>query len=310
VQRALTTVTLLGLLVATAAAFVITEHLKQIKSPVYGTQVSKIMSPVCNCATSKASISFRLRHRDHVTVSIVNAGGGTVATIRSNVVVPPKHRVTFLWDGRTDEQAIAADGAYYPEVHLANARRTLRFPNRIVVDTKAPDVLSASAGGHGVFFPGGGRTISIDYALGERAHAAVYLGGRRIILGRATRLHGKVVWTGMLDRAPVEPGRHVLSVGAVDLAGNETPVAARKRVTVVIRYIVVSPARISVRSGKRISVRVDTKAKRYTWRLGHRHGTRQKPLLQLPAPSTPGTYRLVVSEDGHSASTLVRVRAK
>jgi len=41
-QRVLTTVTLLGLLVATAAAFAITEHLKLIKSPVYGTLVSKV----------------------------------------------------------------------------------------------------------------------------------------------------------------------------------------------------------------------------------------------------------------------------
>ena len=40
-QRLLTTATLVGLLVATAAAFAITERLKLTKSPIYGTRVSR-----------------------------------------------------------------------------------------------------------------------------------------------------------------------------------------------------------------------------------------------------------------------------
>jgi len=42
-QRVLTTVTLLGLLVATAAAFVITEHLKLTKSAHFGPVVPKVL---------------------------------------------------------------------------------------------------------------------------------------------------------------------------------------------------------------------------------------------------------------------------
>ena len=73
-QRALSTIVLLGLLLASAAAFAITEHLKLIKSPIYGPLVTvggkpaKVFSPVCNCATGTAKISFKLRHRDSVTV--------------------------------------------------------------------------------------------------------------------------------------------------------------------------------------------------------------------------------------------------
>jgi len=47
-QRVLTTVTLLGLLVATAAAFAITEHLKLVKSDVAGVEIPlKVFSPIC-----------------------------------------------------------------------------------------------------------------------------------------------------------------------------------------------------------------------------------------------------------------------
>ena len=55
---------------------------------------------------------------------------------------------------------------------------------------------------------------------------------------------------------------------------------------------------------------VETASKRYTWRLGHRHGERRGKRLRLRAPTTPGTYRLVVTENGHAATAVVRVRAK
>ena len=87
-QRVLSTVVLLGLLLASAAAFAITEHLKLIKSPIYATQVTnergrplKVFSPVCHCTTDKAVISFKLRHPDSVTVTIVDSHGDVVDTV-------------------------------------------------------------------------------------------------------------------------------------------------------------------------------------------------------------------------------------
>ena len=68
-QRLLTTAILVGLLVATAAAFAITERLKLAKSPIYGTQISKTgFSPTCGCARGQANISIKLRRADNVTV--------------------------------------------------------------------------------------------------------------------------------------------------------------------------------------------------------------------------------------------------
>jgi hypothetical protein len=303
-QRVLTTVTLLGLLVATAAAFAITEHLKLIKSPLFGTQVSKVLSPVCDCPTRQAIVRIKLRHTGRVTVIIVDGHGHKVATIAPNVLVrghTPQH---FPWDGQTDAGRQAPDGVYYPWVELPH--RTFRFTNKITLDTKPPQVLSATRL-KPVLLAGPGRSIAIRYAFSEPAHALVYLNGRWIILGRRSGLQEKIKWDGRLDHRPLPAGRYVLSIGAQDLAGNETPAAQRKHVAVVVRYVELTPKLITVGSRGRIKVHVETAARRYKWRLGQRHGERRGKVLRLRAPSTPGTYRLVVGEPGRSATAVVRV---
>lgn len=317
-QRVLTTVTLLGLLVATAGAFAITEHLKLEKSPLYAVQVSAgaapplhrgqpvVISPVCNCATSVARIGIRLRHPDRVTVTIVDKDGHTVATVANDRLLAAHSPQHFPWDGRTDSRALVPDGVYYPSVHLANARHTFQFANKITVDTQPPTVRSAT-GLKAVLLAGPGRSVAIKYEFSEKAHALVYLGRRRIIVGRKSRTQAKIKWTGRLDHRPLRAGTYVLSIGARDLAGNETPAAMRKNITVVVRYVELTPQRITVGSGGRIRVHVETAARHYKWRLGKRHGERRGKVLRLRAPTTPGTYRLVVGEPGQSATAVVRV---
>jgi len=219
-QRVLTTVTLLGLLVATAAAFAITEHLKLIKSPIAGTQVSKVISPVCRCADSKALIQIRLRHADHVTVTILDSNLHKVATVASRESVPRGTPHQFFWDGRTAAGTNAPDGVYRPEVQLVGARHTFLLPNRILLDTTTPKVLSAS-GGDGVLFPGSGRSLAIRYAFSEPANAVVYLGKRQIIRGRPTREHANVKWAGKVEAARLPRG-HTSSRSA-----HATPPATR-----------------------------------------------------------------------------------
>ena len=60
-QRLLTSAALVALLVATAAAFAITERLKLTKSAIYGTNVSKTFSPTCACKSKRADVAFVLR---------------------------------------------------------------------------------------------------------------------------------------------------------------------------------------------------------------------------------------------------------
>ena len=310
-QRVFTTVTLLGLLVATAAAFAITEHLKLIKSPIYGTEVSnrdgvptKLFSPVCQCANSAARLTIRLRHHDHVTVTIVDAEDRQVATIASDESVGARAPQHFVWDGRMADGTQAPDGVYHPWVSLSHARHTYRFTNKIILDTTPPKVRAASVG-DSTLCAGPSRTVAISYSFSEKAHAVVYLGRRKIIVGRETQQ--PVKWGGTVGGKPLPAGTYVLSVGGQDLAGNETPAAERTSLKVDVRYVELSPGRIAVRSGTPFRVHVKTAARHYTWRLGQRHGSRRGKSLRLRAPTTPGTYRLVVTAEGQGRTAVVRV---
>jgi hypothetical protein len=318
-QRVLTTVTLLGLLVATAGAFAITQHLKDERSPLYAVQVSAgatpdgrrglpvVISPVCNCSTSVARVGFELRHPEHVTVTIVDSDGNTVATRINDHLLGGHTAQHVVWGGRTDSGAVVPDGVYYPSITLG--RHTFKLANKITVDTKPPLNVSQPTVLKPVLLAGPGRSVAIKYSFSEPAHALVYLGnGRRpIVVGRRTRLTDKIKWNGRLHHRPLPAGTYVLSIGARDLAGNETPVRERQQIAVELQYIVLSPGRISVRSGRPFNVHVETASRHYTWRLGQRHGERRRKTLRLRAPSTPGTYRLVVAQNGHTATTVVRV---
>lgn len=294
---------------ATAAAFAITEHLKLIKSPISGALVTKAFSPVCGCATDKASIQIKLRHSDWVTVTIEDSSRHMIATIVTHVHRPKKYS-TFFWNGRTDAGTVVKSGTYQPQIKLANARRTILLPNQIQVDTTAPKVLSASDG-KGVLVPGALHTIAIHYAFSEDAHPVVYLGGRQIIRGRHSRPRSTIKWNGRRDGATLPPGRYVLQIGALDLAGNETPPSERKRVVVTLRDIALAVKEVRVRAGARFAVRVKAAVPTYTWRLAGAHGTSHAGLLRLRAPSRHGRYALVVVGEHHRrASAVVVVRRR
>ena len=307
---------LLGLLLASAAAFAITEHLKLIKSPIYAPQVTnvygvkmKVFSPICHCALDKAEISFRLRHRDSVTVKIVDSHGNVVDTLATDRSERKGVLATFPWNGRTTTGVAANGSVYRPQVHLSNDRRTIVMPNKIAVDTSPPRVIAASDGA-GIVVPGVRHGIAIHYTLGEKAHASVYVRGRRVVLGRRSATSGKVGWNGKAGGKTLPPGRYVLEVGAVDLAGNETPPAGRKRVVILIRPIALGAVPSHVKPGAGFTVKVRTGAPHYTWRFAGEHGTATNKLLRLHAPAHRGRYRLVVSEHGRSATAVVIVGPK
>jgi hypothetical protein len=308
-QRVLSTVVLLGLLLATAAAFAITEHLKLIKSPIYHPIVTKKFSPICHCATDRAEISFKLRRSDSVTVTIVS-GGSIVDTLATDAKVQKNVAVTFPWDGQTPTGVANNGTVYQAQVELKNDKRTILMPNRIVIDTAPPTVLSASDD-PGLLIAGGTHGVGIQYDFSEKAHVAVYVGGRRVLFGRRTRPRGAVKWNGGAGGKTLPPGRYVLAIAGVDVAGNETPPAERKRLVVRIRYIALSatsPIHTAARAS--FTVKVRTAAARYTWRFAGAHGTAKEKLLHLRAPASRGRYRLVVSAHGYSATAPVIVGRK
>jgi hypothetical protein len=308
--RLLSTATVLGLLIATAAAFAITERLKLEKSPITGTFVSSAFSPVCGCARNKANISVKFRKKDTVTVTVLTAGRKPVRTLVEGTPVQ-RGRNIFRWDGKTDAGSQAPDGNYRVEIHLADAHRTILLPtpqNTIELDTKTPVVIPKA--NRTAFSPDGDHqadSVTIHFTLSEPAHVLVYLGDRLLIRSRSHTTAGSVTWSGKTDAHLHPPGTVTLSIGAVDLAGNAIPAAQRAQVQVTIRYITLANRRITAAAGKRFEIGVSTDARRYGWLLGSRHGFAHGPVLRLRAPKQPGRYVLFVTEHGHSDRAVVTV---
>jgi len=309
-QRLLTTTILVGLLVATAAAFAVTERLKLTKSPLMpGTRVSKVFSPACSCARSRANIRIKLRRADLLTVTMLDARKQPIRTLVDGV--DARRGLSFFhWDGRTDGNVVARDGTFYAEVHLASQHQTIVLPNRIELDTTKPLVKNVTLN-RDEFSPdedGQADHVRISYDLSKPAHVLVYLDGHRILLTHAHQASGSVTWKGNAQGLQLPPGAYTLEVGARDLAGNSTPLADRWRVHVRIRYIQLATHRIVATAGERFVVGVSTDASRYSWRLGRRKGFASGPVLRLRASDRRGRYTLTVTERGHSERAAVIVR--
>jgi hypothetical protein len=309
-QRVLSTATLVGLLVATAAAFAITEKLKLVRSPVTDVFVTKTFSPVCRCGHAHALVQIRLRHADTATVNVLDAHGQSVRVLAD---AAPARRGwnTYRWNGLNDLGGLLPNGTYEVELHLARERSTiiLPVPHRIALDTKAPRVVSFTVR-RGTFSPDGDHqsdTARIRFRLSEEGRALLFLDGRQVLKTYWHPIAGVLSWNGAVPGRRLPPGTYTLEFGAVDPAGNVTPPSQRVALRLTIRYIKLANARIDAAAGKRFAIGVSTDAKRYMWRLGARRGVASGPLLRLRAPARPGRYTLTVTEHGRSDRAAVIV---
>jgi hypothetical protein len=311
-QRVLTIAILVGLLIATSAAFVVTERLKLEKSPISGTRIAPKdgFSPICGCDRSSVTVRVRLRRSDRVTVRILDSHRHTVRLLVDGKALR-RGFASFRWDGHTDVGARAPDGTYNAQIHLAAQHQTIVVPNPIVLDTVVPKVLDVKASPP-VFSPDGdfqADRVRLRYTLSKPAHALLYVNGERLTVTRTHRPTGELRWSGTIDGAVVPAGAYRLEVGATDLAGNSTPPAGRFYVDVRVRFIELASHRITaVRAGRRFSIGVSTDALRYRWQLGKRKSVAHGSLLVLHAPTKPGRYTLTVREHGHADRATVIVR--
>lgn len=283
----------LALLGATAAAFAFTERLKLERSPITGTKVDKVFSPVCECARDVAVISFVLRRPETVTVDILDPGGEPIRTLVRKRREPPG-RVSYVWDGRDERDRIVEEGIYRPRVELERHGRTIVLPNPIRVDRTAPVIRLLQVYPR-VFSPDGdgrGDRVTATWASDERARGMMLVDGRRRVISRFRRTQGRLVWFGRIDGKPVRPGTYELRLRGVDRAKN---LSSRTRaVEVRVRYVELVRDRIEVAAGRRFAVRVSADARTFRWLFAGRRGVGGGAVLRLRAPDTPGTYPLYV----------------
>jgi FlgD Ig-like domain len=307
VARIASTVLVVALLAATAAAFALTQGLKLQKSPISGTQVPlRVFSPVCECDTDAAPVSFVLREADRVDVEIVD-GDLVVRTIEEGRSYP-RGRVTVEWDGRDDSGEVLPEGEYQPRVRLAGAHQTITMPNPIRIDVTPPAIQDVSVSPL-VFSPDGdGRAdrVVVRYRLNEEGRGMLFVNDRRRVYTRFPRTEERMVWTGKLRGRAQRPGTYALQVGARDRAGNraeQTP-----PVPVRLRFVALGRERIPAVAGRRFAVRVSSDAERVRWTLGGRSGFAAPGTLRLRAPLQKGRFTLTVTANGRAARAAVLVR--
>lgn len=306
--RIASTVLVVALLAATGAAFALTQGLKTELSPIYGTDVAPVFSPLCGagCDTREASIAFKLRRNDRLDVSIVK-GNEVIRTIESGRRYGAGP-VEISWNGRDDAGKLVPEGEYQPRVRLHDDRRVITLPNPIRVDVTPPRIERISST-RLVFSPDGDRRVDrvlFRYRLNEPGRAMLVVDGKRVWLTRFPRERDVLIWNGKADGRSMRPGRYTARIAAFDPAGNAS--AQSKPFPIVLRYVTLGRDRITVPAGRRFAVRVSSDARTVRWELGRRVGVARPGTLRIRAPLQKGQFTLVVSANGHSTRAAVFVR--
>lgn len=298
----------LALLGATAAAFAITERLKLERSPITGTRVDHVFSPVCECARDVAVVSFVLRRRETVTVDVLDKTGRSVRTLVMRRR-EPAGRVSYTWDGFDNDGRVVPEGIYRPRVQLKRNGRTIVLPNPIRVDTTAPRITLARVFPRKFSPDGDGKRdrVTAAYRIDERAGAVMLVDGRQRVQSKFRRVQGNLVWYGRINGRTVSPGTYEIRMRAVDRAGNRS--LRTRAVPVRVRFVELSRDRIKAVAGKRFSVRVFADARSYRWLFAGRHGVGKREVLMLRVPEQPGAYTLYVTVGSHAAKAAVDVIA-
>ncbi len=114
VRRAATLVFALTVVVA-AAAFLITQRVKHLPTPIVRFEVG----PTVRVPGGRERIAVQLASPDSVDVKIVNGEGRSVATIASAVPLTASQTLVMRWDGRegTAGVHIVASGPHTVRVH-------------------------------------------------------------------------------------------------------------------------------------------------------------------------------------------------
>jgi hypothetical protein len=312
VARVLSTATVLGLLVASALAFAITERAKVTRSPIASTQVTKVFSPKATDAGDRfAEVRFRLRTPERLTVWIEDAHGTNVRTVLHTRTERSGAKLDLQWDGFADNGFLQPDGVYRPVVKLENSHRTIVLPNPIRLDTAPPRIvvpkplhplLSPDGDGHGDVF-------RVHYRISERAHALLFVrvgsAQQQVEYTRTQKPAGELEWNGKVKGDALRPGSYLLSVAAQDVAGNRSrpyPFAVAN-----VRYVSLGRKRVVVKPGSRFALRVSADAPTVSWRLHGRTGVAKPGTLHFRAPRSHGVFFLYVFVGNHAARCAVVV---
>ena len=304
--RIASTVLVVALLAATTAAFALTQGLKNQPAWIFGTDVDKVFSPVCECDSKTATIAFKLREADRLDVSIVDDSERVIRTIERDRAYE-QGPVEIEWDGRDDAGKVLPEAEYEPRIRLRDDRTTYTLPNPIRIDVTPPR-LERVAVRPKVLSPDGDRRgdrVTFRYRLTEPARGMLFVNGKRRGLKLFHRAEDSIVWNGKVKGRALAPGSYSARLSAFDSAGNVSERSGP--IQVVIRYVALGRNRIIATAGARFALRVSSDARRVRWSLGGRSGFARPGTLRLRAPLQKGRFTLTIAANGHATRAAVFV---
>lgn len=292
-----------ALVVATVAAFFVTQHLKVTTPLIAGAPapdpawINPLDGVTCGPPDKRVNhrvmrISFYLLHRsDDVDVDIVDPGGAIVATLATDVYMrggAHPVRTLFTWDGREDDGQIAPDGAYYIRVTLLHQGRTVEIanaggtPEPVMVRTVAPDPVVTGVS-PSTIPRSGAMSVVIHYTGDEGRAGTVRLyrtglaGGPKLIKSFPTPWNGaSVVWNGTVrGERPAPQGTYLIGLDVTDEACNTgrfppvmpPPAGSTRHAGVTVQYLAASPPLTPVAPAARALVTVQAAQRGYSWSL-------------------------------------------
>ncbi len=320
-----------ALVVATVAAFFVTQHLKVSTPLISGmpAPAPAVINPVSGVSCGPAGkrvnhrqtfITFYLQHQaDQVAVSIVDPSGTVVRTLSTSYHMgigrrnPPGQ---FLWDGREDNGRVAPDGTYYYRITLLGQGRTIELtgkpitvstvPPRPVVNGVSPALISPPGSPVTIHYTGAGSQVGV-----VRVYRTDLPGSPRLVKSfRLGKRGTTTTWDGLINRRPPPAGTYLIGLDVTDSACNvghfppTNPPApgSTAHAGLTVRYLVAQPPLSAVPAGTSAMVFVDSRRRPYRWALravgrravlAHGGGSNVALSVHLPAAGA-GVYELAI----------------
>ena len=123
---------------ATFAAFFVAQRLKSAPRVVQVGHLVKNFSPDGDGRRDLSTMRVRVKERDDVTVTIIDAKGNPVRRIAVSRPMAPGRPVRLAWDGTTDAGDRAPEGIYHVRVSLRRQGRAITVPRDVRLDVTPP----------------------------------------------------------------------------------------------------------------------------------------------------------------------------
>ena len=319
-----------ALVLATFAAFFITQRLKSSAPVVERVRLQAHVSPNGDGRKDQATLRFDLPEPREVTVAIVNSSNEEVRRLADERKLG-RGRHVLSWDGRTEAGGVAAEGLYRARVALPSEARAVVSARPVLLDLTrpAPRIVSVTP------IPGRGASIRFSGRSARPPLFRVYRTDRgdpseavEVARFRAEEGARTGRWDGLADGRPAPEGIYAFAVTVRDPAGNvgSAPKLLPPTAEQATEGSGVSVTRISVAgpleplaAGADATFTVRTPLDRFRWSLSRvgaarpiatGTATRERLDVALPRRAPTGLYALRIEATGDSALFPVAVRGR